>query len=164
MQHKQVPVKHWRYGIIYVDEGMFPMLKTLWSLGIDTDISCQENPSGMMWIVFTDADSLELFLNVIANADQEFYYHYIEAPEGRWSLDVCPWNQSEYLDEEADEIKRHGPPDITFSVSVRFPASQHDRILEALKKKLDEKMGTIRSTDCYGPRYKQLEMVFEPSC
>lgn len=132
MKHEQIKVAHPVYGSIHVDKGIVHLLEALWRIGIDTALSCQENRPGIMWIDFTTADDFALFLNIIANADEELYYHYIEAQEDGWSFNVCPWNLSEYVDEEADEVKRDGPPKITFSISVRFPASQYERIYWAV--------------------------------
>jgi hypothetical protein len=37
---------------IEVDEGLAPLLKAIWDLGIMTCNSCQENKPGIMWIEF----------------------------------------------------------------------------------------------------------------
>ena len=62
-KHKQVKI--WnplRKERISVDEGIFPLLRVMWDIGIDTVLSCQEDILGAIWKQFGEPDDAPLAL------------------------------------------------------------------------------------------------------
>lgn len=61
-EHRQVAILDpTSKAMIEVDELMAPLLQAIWSQGIITSNSCQENRPGVMWIEFFSAVDAEAF-------------------------------------------------------------------------------------------------------
>lgn len=119
-----------------VDEMIAPLILNLWRLGINTDLSCQDNvPDKWVWIMFSSANDAEYFLAIAAkefNSDPESLYNRIRQ---QWECNSECWKYSAHprdlnvdcfetgdnsIDEEPYE---DSSPEFLFSISVRFPQS-----------------------------------------
>lgn len=64
--HRQIRVHHPSGRQIAVDAGLAPLLAALWSEGIETANSCEEEEPGVIWIEFETASGLSRFLKIVA--------------------------------------------------------------------------------------------------
>ncbi len=71
VEHKQIAILDPTLNqMVEVDEGIAPLLKAIWNLGITTCNSCQENKPGLVWIEFLKAEDAEAFsTRVISGLD-----------------------------------------------------------------------------------------------
>jgi hypothetical protein len=125
---------------IEVDEGIAPLLKALWDLGITTCNSCQENKPGIAWIEFLAAEDAEAFLTcIISSLDpvnrpdaDDWLYSKIMGANGEWQYAAHPHDAREYVDEESGtlELNASEPCKIALSVSIRFPVGDYERLLD----------------------------------
>ena len=101
-----------------VDEMIAPLILNLWKLGINTVLSCQDNPSsyligGWIWIVFTTEQDYEKFISIAAgepNSIPESLYR--RAMYGASSYGKC-WEHESWDSDGSSE----------FRVSILFPQS-----------------------------------------
>ncbi len=131
--------------MIEVDEGIAPLLLAIWSRGIITCNSCQENMPGMMWIEFLGAEDAEAFLTLIAsdldpiNHPKAYNYLHsrIKGGDGGWRYAAHPHDVREYIDEEHGTIELNSsePCAITLSISIRFPMGDYQRLSDILSEK-----------------------------
>ncbi|MBL8794813.1 MAG: hypothetical protein JNM56_12970 [Planctomycetia bacterium] len=144
-----------------VDAGVADLIEQLWLADIDTVLSCEDNPAGMVWVQFDTAVGAENFLNVVARYEGEPGSLYRRASDA-WQpvSDEPAWANWEYdvslsdlaLDEEVDaagEVTRlHHPgrPDFVFAVSVRFPRSDYAVVCRRLRD-----YNRRRATQCVCP-------------
>jgi hypothetical protein len=145
--HKQAKVYNPLINkIIKVDQDIAELLTLLWKLELFTYNSCQfqEETPEVIWIEF-DAIAAERFFTIIAqNRDAE-----LENPEASlycrmrefgwendWTYDVLLNDVAEKVARDRDEIYYEGTSDIHISISVRFPSSDYDKILNRLKENL----------------------------
>jgi hypothetical protein len=63
--HRQTRVLHPSGRQIAVDAGLAPLLAALWSEGIETANSCEEEEPGVIWIEFETASDLSRFLKMV---------------------------------------------------------------------------------------------------
>jgi hypothetical protein len=116
--HRQTKVRHPREGLIEVDEGIAPLLKLLWKLGIDTFMSCERQearpdcPIELVWIMFRSTQDLAKFL--YWSVDRESY-----------NLDYRVTLNRDYLGDAAT---------LTTLASVRFPCADFPRVLRAIER------------------------------
>lgn len=104
--HKQVRIKHPDGRQIKVDEGLAPLLSSLWSLEIETEFSCQqtfeegqsgkEEPTGPMWIAFSFSHDAEEFLDILYRSlnpnGEDWSEETPDTPEGaKWERVTGYW-------------------------------------------------------------------------
>lgn len=148
--HKQVSVRYTapmlKGRMVKVDEGLAELLQAIWSHGIDTVLSCQENQPGIAWIMFPAPVEARHFLNRVAQypekAKQPWRTLYGRlanySNDKSWEYSLIPVNRgvTEIIDDEADEINEfyEGYNDFDFEVSIRFPVADIPRIIKQLRK------------------------------
>ena len=118
--------------IIEVDSGIAEMLELLWSLGIETDNSCEDNgphgTGGMVWIGFHSCSDLWQFLRRAVPKYDALY-----AAMAEWHFSLFPLD----LTAVAEETETH-PPMFHLTADVRFPHSDYSAILANLEEALTE--------------------------
>ncbi|MFB3765693.1 MAG: hypothetical protein ACE14P_10675 [Methanotrichaceae archaeon] len=140
-EHKQMMIFNPLLNeVIEVDEGIAPLIKAIWNLGIATCNSCQENKPGVIWIEFSSAEDAEIFMGRIASGldlvdsptvDNRLYSR-IMGQNGGWQYNAHPHDSREYIDEEngALELNASEPCKIEISISIRFPIKDYERVLD----------------------------------
>ena len=137
-EHKQVRI----WNPIYkqktsVDEGIAPLLRAMWDVGIDTTLSCQENVLGSIWIEFEEPDDALYFAHIVM-ADKDLRNAVLY---GHWK-----WNMN-LGDISEDELGNPGEePCPNIFVSVRFPPTHYDRILSLVTEygnKIDSELMAV---------------------
>ena len=115
-----------------VDVGIAPLLWELWqALGMCTLNSCQDD-DGMVWLHFFSGEPAAAFLNIATALTPDGEAHgYVESLRIRaigsnrtWDYDAFPVNFAEDDD----------PPNITMTVSIRFPISEYPDVLSCLQR------------------------------
>ena len=86
LDHKQVRVKY-RGKFIKVDEGIAPLLKAIWKLGIETTLSCQENRDGIAWIEFATAEDAKAFIDIVSHRHDSDPHSLYNRIAGEWCDD-----------------------------------------------------------------------------
>ena len=129
---------------IEVDEGIAPLLKAIWNLGIATCNSCQENKPGVIWIEFSRAEDAETFLTRVASgldpvnspAADNWLYSRMMSQDGGWQYNTHPHDSREYIDEESGalELNASEPCKIALSISIRFPIKDYGRLLDLVRR------------------------------
>lgn len=136
---------------VAIDVEVAPLIRLLWDLNIDTINSCQNN-HGRVWLEFASALDAEIFLNTVAAYEDDFdaLYNRIRGAwspadqveddgwrdQQAWSYEASPIDQSVDEVETAEgEIEEYvtGPADFTFSISVRFPLSDLQSVVDRLR-------------------------------
>ena len=140
IEHKQITVfDPASNGMIEVDEGIAPLLKAIWSFGITTCNSCQENRPGVVWIEFLTSEDAEAFLTqVISGLDpfvspeaDNWLYSRIIGENGGWQYNAHPHDTRDYMDDLGRlELDATEACAIALSLSVRFPVADYGRLLE----------------------------------
>lgn len=135
---------------IEVDEGIAPLLLTLWDAKIRTCNSCEENEPGIIWIEFYSMKEVERLLTILIKSlgDRvhkhpefaDWFSYRILGHEGKkhppWHYDaypnLCPMgpNQKSIYPKEILESK------VELSVSVRFPRDDNQIVLDLVGKYL----------------------------
>ncbi len=119
-----------------VDAGIRPLIRELWRAGIDTTMSCQQDGYGCVWVQLPPADAGR-FLSIVVGTrpddrgdlDPNGIYNRIT---GSWELDdpSAAWR----LDAAPHDFAYAGmPAEIEIAVSVRFPPSDLDAVLDRLR-------------------------------
>lgn len=110
---------------IDIDTYIAPLIGYIWLNGISTDLSCENNvPDNYIWINFSTANDLELFLGIVfkdREPEDDFYHRGFPGfgkPDG-WYYNIVP--------------SRNKQNDVFISVSVRFPQKDYNIVLEKLK-------------------------------
>ena len=113
--HRQVQVRS-PSGPVEVDEGLEPLLRSLWSLGVNTVMSCRDN-MGSVWIYLPLSDFQRL--HEIARANDDFAYF----------LDSCHYEMRSWTPEhfasECGLVQDDLPAQLR--VSLRFPKQHMER-------------------------------------
>ncbi|HEX7445057.1 MAG TPA: hypothetical protein VF300_01585 [Methanothrix sp.] len=140
VEHKQITVfDPASNGVIEVDEGIAPLLKAIWSFGITTCNSCQENRPGVVWIEFLTMGDAEAFLtHVVSGLDpivspeaNNWLYSRIIGENGGWQYNAHPHDTRDYMDDLGRlELDATEACAIALSLSVRFPVADYGRLLE----------------------------------
>lgn len=141
VEHKQTAILNPASNqMVEVDEGIAPLLKAIWNLGITTCNSCQENKPGLIWIEFLKAEDAEAFLTrVISGLNtvnspkaDNWIYPEIIGQNGGWQYNAHPHDIREYIDEENGtvELNTSEPCGIALSISIRFPIEDYERLLD----------------------------------
>ena len=121
-KHKQVKI--WnplRKERISVDEGIFPLLRVMWDIGIDTVLSCQEDILGAIWKQFGEPDDALNFADIVMSDDNLRGIITCEH--------CCRWTVSLFNLNDDDSSGASDEPCPHFFVSVLFPNIHYDRIL-----------------------------------
>ncbi len=139
-EHKQMaildPISN---KMVEVDEGIAPLLKTIWDLGIITCNSCQENKPGLIWIEFLQAEDAEAFLTRVISgldpvnspeANNQLYPRITGQNEG-WQYSAHPHDFREHINEKNGtvELSASETCGITLSISIRFPVEDYEKLL-----------------------------------
>jgi hypothetical protein len=125
-----------------IDEEIASLIAAMWSNGWLTRNSCQNN-HGFVWVEMEISAAEALLTAVARNASKDVSWGAREAHTSwrgdrssrdpdQWDLATCAHNLSETLDEEADEIVEIGPPEITLTISVRFPPEHLKEVIRAI--------------------------------
>ncbi|XWV25107.1 hypothetical protein QJ856_gp0669 [Tupanvirus deep ocean] len=131
--HKTVQVKHPKYNYICdIDKGISELINYLWTAGIDTNNSCENNvPDGYMWICFRKQEDLEKFLNILfkgADHDNKIYLRACFSKkynENAWIYDYYI-----FQDFAPGEGKVRS---VYSSISLRFPKSDYEWMVHQIK-------------------------------
>jgi hypothetical protein len=120
-----------------IDELIAPLLAEIWKAGIRTLHSCQENPSGFVWIEFDSVLEARRFVHValgraqsggaVASAMRRRALH--EGPEAFWPLSRKLWLYKVSPQNHAAEGLEVG-----FTLSVRFPHQDLPLVLDAIQR------------------------------
>jgi hypothetical protein len=120
---------------IEVDLEIVPLIRRLWTMGLETENSCQDN-FGYVWVEFASASFAETFLTAIAkNGDAELRYIAKNAcaldPNDRerlttqyrtwedsWLIHAVTWGDDD--------------SEVSISISIRFPREHLSRVMAAL--------------------------------
>lgn len=130
-----------------IDVEIAPLIEQIWTAGIETTNSCQENQPGMAWIEFLTAIDAADFLNAVAGEySNEFdsLYNRIahgweplaSRPVGWCEYSLHPWDASveqKWVNEDEIDEAPTGPPEFVFSVSVRFPRTDIPLLIERMR-------------------------------
>ena len=141
-EHKQVKVYCKLDKCDYeVDERIASLLLALWDRGIETDNSCQENRPGIVWIGFRGPEDLKKFLDILIDKvgkDFELLERIIcggDEPDD-WKYDICLFDSREYfINEDTIDTDFSAKSDIRILSSVRFPISDFETVLKAIRRR-----------------------------
>ena len=149
--HKQITVYYAGYqDFIQVDEGIAPLLLTLWDAKIRTCNSCEENEPGMMWIEFYSMKEVERLLTILIKSlgdrihkhpeVHDWFCYRILGHEGEklnaWHFDAYPNVSPARLNQKNIYPKRIFDSRVELSVSVRFPKEDDQIVLDLVSKYL----------------------------
>jgi len=125
---------------IEVDEGIAPLLKAIWDLGITTCNSCQENKPDIVWIEFISTEDVEAFLTrIISGLDpvnspdaNDWLYSRIMGANDGWQYTAHPHDAREYMDEKKGTLGLNASEQckIALSISIRFPVGDYEILLD----------------------------------
>jgi hypothetical protein len=137
-----------------VDDGIADLLLEAWRADFDTMMSCQD-AFGRIWILFTWPAAAERFLTIVASqfdADLEGIYHRIVGEhevagwdalrtERAWTyqVDVVDWGLGVGRDDEQSVRAEGDMPDIHIALSVRFPITDYEEVLERMRRYNEER-------------------------
>lgn len=127
---------------INIDEEIAKLIELIWSHGIKTDNSCQNNvPSGYIWIQFSTPDDATKFINLVVTEADDSQGLYTRAfrfnqGDGLWEYNVLPEDLNLGFYPQGEELIefRRGPPVINFSVGLRFPQRDKELIISKLTR------------------------------
>jgi len=145
-EHKQVTIQDPTSNAkIEVDEMMAPLLEAIWSFGLITCNSCQENKPGIMWIEFLSAEDAEAFITrIVSGLDpinnpkaDNWLYSRIKGSSWGWQYTAHPHDVREYIDPECGTIELDASQSCAFtlSISIRFPKSDYEKLCHLLGAK-----------------------------
>jgi hypothetical protein len=111
-----------------IDVEIAPLIREMWLAGIETVLSCQENPKGWVWIEFLGLEDMERFLAAIddsgAQSDSLFSRMAWE------SSDLDTWWDYEIM----PQVLGPSRSPIVLSISIRFPRSDRGEVQRRLKR------------------------------
>ncbi len=147
-EHRQVSVKHPDGSYIPIDEDIALLIESLWSLGMATTLSCQEDRSGLLCVVFRSSRDVERFLTIVmraaaGNAERErvqgrWVYCEGDCPEGWWVLKLLVRDESAvYVGNTA--VAFAGPAKASVDVGVWFPVYDYEWVLEAMLDEIERR-------------------------
>jgi hypothetical protein len=157
--HKQTTVYcPGEQDFIEVDEGIAPLLVALWENKIKTCNSCQENEPGIIWIEFFSMRDVERLLTIVVRSlgdrinshpeINDWFCYRILGHEGErlpgWRYEAYPNLSPMSLDQ--DDIYPEGifESKVELSVSTRFPAEDHQFILDLVIKYLERGLDNFK--------------------
>ena len=135
---------------IQVDEGIAPLLLTLWDAKIKTCNSCEENEPGLAWIEFYSMKEVERLLTILIKSlgnrikvhpeVNDWFCYRILGHEGEtlspWRFDAYPNLYPAMPDQESIYPKRIFDSKVELSVSVRFPKEDNQFVIDLVSKYL----------------------------
>jgi hypothetical protein len=134
--HRTVPIEH--DGVAAeIDMAIAPLVLEVWRAGLRTVNSCQDNPSGFVWLEFESLGDATRFLDIAVQPagavpdDLHDLYHraFREGPGAFWPLSRRLWLYKVLP-------RNTGQPDLVqadFLLSVRFPQTDLPAVLERLR-------------------------------
>lgn len=135
--HEQVPLLNpWAEREIGVDVGMQDFLEAVWSEGIYTTASCQEQEHGYAWVAFGEFADAIAFQNL--TTEQEFddlweRAHFVsDEGEGPHDRDFWHWTLCDPDGEVAGDVHVH------------FPASDIPLIVERARRARDDSRHQVK--------------------
>lgn len=145
IEHKQTAILNPASNhVVEVDEGIAPLIQDLWSLGIVTCNSCQENKPGIVWIEFHTAEDVEAFLmRIVSGLDpvnspqaDKWLYSRVMGASGGWQYTAHPHDAREYIDEENGTLELNSSEScaIELSISIRFPIGDYERLRDLISR------------------------------
>ena len=149
--HEQIKVfDPGHHDYVEVDRKIAPLLQVIWSAGIRTCNSCEENSPGVIWIEFYSLADVELFLKIIVQSLGNQIHDHPEAYDwfcyrilGYNGDNLNPWHYDAHPNvipkrSSQKEIypRNSFPIKIEISVSVRFPNEDLFIILNIIKNYL----------------------------
>ena len=144
-KHKTVKVRvgTWQADI---DEAIAPLIRQLWLAGIETDMCCQKDGWGLVWIQFSAEVDIIKFVNAIAEyeAEADTLYQRMNPASSR-SLPTDEWQYEIFSadlglhEEEPDKSGvcrtwHEGSADFYFAYSLRFPLYDLPTVLGRMKR------------------------------
>jgi hypothetical protein len=135
---------------IQVDEGIAPLLQSLWDAKIRTCNSCQENKPGIIWIEFYSMRDVERLLTIIIRSlgdriqkhpeINDWLCYRILGHEGEkltpWHFDAYPNLSPTRPNQRSIYPKKIFDSKIELSVSTRFPCEDKQMVLDLVSKHL----------------------------
>lgn len=120
---------------ISIDENIADLVKWIWSNGIMTCNSCEDNvPAGYVWIEFQTSNDLRLFLDIVfedVNFEDDLYIRAFvdfKYRKDAWMIDTDVYRNEDSARKE-----------ISVNVSLRFPSKDVPFIQEKLERNWIEK-------------------------
>lgn len=141
MNHKTVHVRVGNHEAA-IDEKIAPLIREIWTAGIETVNSCEDNKPGIVWVQFASSEGCAVFLDIISRYtdcdESEFLYRRVLQRESRnWEYALHPndYSLDEWLDDDDVVNESHsGVSNFGFSVSVRFPVTDLPILVERLSR------------------------------
>lgn len=129
-RHKAVRVRVGKMSA-NIDVAIAPLIRALWQSEIETNMSCQCDGWGRVWIQFpTQADTVA-FLDAVGHFEPGRNSLYTrmgqewraDDPDSEWVYDLHPldWAYRSDLAKTPDSMAHEGEPNFDFTYSVRFP-------------------------------------------
>ena len=110
-----------------IDVDIASLIREMWLAGIETTLSCQENPAGWVWIEFLKLDDMHRFLTAVADGGTEPDPLFARVA---WeSLNPKTWWEYEILPEVVGSLSSQ----ICLSVSIRFPRADRVEVQRRLE-------------------------------
>jgi hypothetical protein len=133
-----------------VDEGIAPLLLTLWDAKIRTCNSCEENEPGIVWIEFYSMKEVERLLTILVKSLGDRIHNYPEVNDwfsyrilGNEGEKLPPWRFDAYPNLSPIEPNQRSlypkkifESKVELSVSVRFPSEDNQMVLDLVGKYL----------------------------
>lgn len=134
-EHPQVWIEYEQMSAD-VDEGIADLILEMWRAGIDTIMSCQDNPPGRVWLDLPVSDVVD-FLEIAAG-------DYDTDVESIFNRSVCWEDADDWRQFRAQRAWQYkaipgcysGPgevPLITVDISIRFPHSDYEEVLRRFR-------------------------------
>lgn len=144
--HKQIPVWNGE-RMIQIDVNLAELLYWIFTLGIKTLNSCEENRPGIAWIQFANSENFKRFMNLVAQYPKkdEVYWKTLYgrmmsySEDDNWEYDMRPINYGVNEELIGDEVIETflGYHDFEMWVSVRFPITDIELLVKILKNSPD---------------------------
>jgi len=148
--HKQITVYcPGEQDFIQVDEGIAPLLQSIWQAKMRTCNSCQENEPGIIWIEFYSMKDVERLLTIMVKSLGDRIQRYPEINDwfcyrilGHDGEKLAPWRFEAYPNLSSTIIDQDIYPDNVFdsrielSISARFPCDDKQMVLDLVNKYL----------------------------
>ena len=138
-EHYTIPVfNHVHNEYIDIDKNIAPLIELIWLNDIATSLSCENNvPNNYIWITFETPHDLELFLEIVfKDTDQgnDFYDRGFPGfgKNNGWYYNTVADRKNEAIHDMA----------VSLSMSVRFPQSDYNTVLNKLQTHFDNKIMT----------------------
>ena len=134
--HKMIPVSAGGQSAD-IDEPIAPLVEEVWKAGVRTLHSCQDNPTGYVWIETESAADATRFVDIALSGDtgdaaqkglRERALR--QGPIGFWPLSRGLWLFKVSIDNQGGE----GPVHTKFLVSIRFPRRDLPLVLENFRR------------------------------